>query len=74
VNGRFKGGWITRHYGQPVSGVHALQMELADRGYLREPDLPAPGNWPTPFDPSIAAATHRTLAEVLAFALAWARA
>ena len=49
-------------------------MELADRGYLREPDLPAPGNWPAPFDPSIAAATHRTLAEVLAFALAWARA
>ena len=74
VNGRFKGGWITRHYGQPASGVHALQMELADRGYLLEPDLPAPGNWPAPFDPTIAAATQCTLADVLAVALAWARA
>ncbi len=38
VNGRFKGGWITRHYGDPANGVHALQMELACRGYMREPD------------------------------------
>ena len=74
VNGRFKGGWITRHYGQPSGGVHALQMELADRGYLREPALPTAGNWPARFEPAIAAATQRTLAEVLAFALAWARA
>ncbi len=29
VNGRFKGGCITRHYGDPPGGVHALQMELA---------------------------------------------
>ena len=34
VNGRFKGGWTTRHYGQPASGVHALQMELAQSTYL----------------------------------------
>ena len=37
VNGRFRGGWITRHYGDPENGVHAVQMELAqarlpDRG------------------------------------------
>ncbi|WP_421791821.1 N-formylglutamate deformylase [Hyphobacterium sp.] len=35
-NGRFKGGWITRHYGQPDHGVHALQMELAQRAYMDE--------------------------------------
>ncbi len=34
LNGRFKGGWTTRHYGQPGSGVHAIQMELAQRAYL----------------------------------------
>lgn len=34
VNGRFKGGWTTRHYGRPETGVHAIQMELAQRGYL----------------------------------------
>ena len=29
LNGRFKGGWTTRHYGQPARGIHAIQMELA---------------------------------------------
>lgn len=36
VNGRFKGGWTTRHYGQPQHGVHAVQMELAQRRYMLE--------------------------------------
>lgn len=34
VNGRFKGGWTTRHYGDPRAGVHAIQMELAQSRYL----------------------------------------
>ena len=34
VNGRFKGGWTTRHYGEPAKGVHAIQMELEKRGYM----------------------------------------
>lgn len=34
VNGRFKGGWTTRHYGKPANGVHAIQMELAQSLYL----------------------------------------
>lgn len=34
LNGRFKGGWTTRHYGQPATGVHALQMELAQSTHL----------------------------------------
>lgn len=34
LNGRFKGGWTTRHYGRPDQGIHAIQMELAQRAYL----------------------------------------
>lgn len=34
LNGRFKGGWTTRHYGQPANGIHAIQMELAQSAYL----------------------------------------
>jgi N-formylglutamate deformylase len=36
VNGRFKGGYITRHYGRPEEGVHALQLEMAMSAYLDE--------------------------------------
>lgn len=52
LNGRFKGGWTARHYGRPHEGVHAVQMELAIRGYMVEPDPPAPQTWPTPLDPN----------------------
>lgn len=34
LNGRFKGGWTTRHYGKPENGVHAIQMELAQSTHL----------------------------------------
>ena len=50
-NGRFKGGWITRNYGHPAQGIHAIQMELACRGYMKEPDIVTPENWPTPSEP-----------------------
>lgn len=36
LNGRFKGGWTTRHYGRPQMGEHAIQMELAQRAYMDE--------------------------------------
>ncbi len=36
LNGRFKGGYITRHYGNPVAGVQAVQLELAQRAYMDE--------------------------------------
>lgn len=36
LNGRFKGGYITRHYGQPAQQVHAMQLELAQRSYMQE--------------------------------------
>lgn len=34
LNGRFRGGWTTRHYGRPAEGWHAVQMELAQATYL----------------------------------------
>ncbi|MBU0581669.1 MAG: N-formylglutamate deformylase [Alphaproteobacteria bacterium] len=40
VNGRFKGGWTTRHYGRPENGVHAIQMELTQRTHLVSESLP----------------------------------
>ncbi|HZW60481.1 MAG TPA: N-formylglutamate amidohydrolase, partial [Woeseiaceae bacterium] len=39
VNGRFTGGHITRHYGAPARGVHAVQLELAQRSYMDEKTL-----------------------------------
>ncbi len=40
LNGRFRGGWTTRHYGRPQQGVHAIQMELAQSTYLESEDAP----------------------------------
>lgn len=40
LNGRFKGGWTTRHYGRPAEGVHAIQMELAQSTYLSAETAP----------------------------------
>jgi N-formylglutamate deformylase len=40
VNGRFKGGWTTRHYGRPHEGVYAIQMELAQSTYLETEKTP----------------------------------
>lgn len=40
LNGRFKGGWTTRNYGQPDNGIHAIQMELAQSTYLTEESAP----------------------------------
>jgi formiminoglutamase len=74
VNGRFKGGWITRAHGDPARGVHALQMELACRGHMREPREVGPANWPSPYDPAFADATRRTLKFVVQAALDWVRA
>lgn len=45
IDGRFKGGYITRHYGQPSHQVQALQIELAQCTYMLEPEdvaIPAP--------------------------------
>lgn len=73
LDGRFKGGWTTRHYGRPEEGVHAIQMELAMRLYMAEPAKPDPSHWPTPFDPAVAAAATDILTDVLKACLAFAR-
>lgn len=36
LDGRFKGGYITRAYGRPQQGVQAIQLELAQRAYMEE--------------------------------------
>jgi N-formylglutamate deformylase len=72
LNGRFTGGWITRHYGDPASGVHAVQMELACRGYMEEPAIVGPDNWPTPYDPHRAEPMRAFLEKLLRTLLGWA--
>jgi N-formylglutamate deformylase len=72
VNGRFKGGWTTRHYGKPESGIHAIQLELACRGYMDEPEEPSLANWPTPYDEKRAAKMRAVLQRVLAACIAFA--
>lgn len=66
TNGRFRGGWTIRCHGQPAYGAHALQMELACRGYLDEPqETPTPENWPSAYDPSRAEEMRAVLSKVL---------
>jgi N-formylglutamate deformylase len=66
ADGRFKGGHITRRYGQPADGVHAVQLEIAQHAYLDEA-APAPPPW----DPARAALLQATLAEAVGAALRW---
>lgn len=73
VNGRFKGGWTTRHYGRPDRGWHAIQMELADRGYMADPAGPIDEtNWPSPWDADQAAGLQHHLRAVLTACLDFA--
>lgn len=57
ANGRFKGGYITRHYGRPEDGVEALQLETAQRAYMAEPA--------GPFEPARAAPLQALLVDLL---------
>jgi N-formylglutamate deformylase len=36
ANGRFKGGYITRHFGAPQDGIHAIQLEMCQSVYMSE--------------------------------------
>ncbi len=58
INGRFKGGWTTRHYGQPEQGIHAMQMELAQSTYMQEKS-------PWDYDERKAKKLRKHLAEIL---------
>jgi N-formylglutamate deformylase len=74
INGRFKGGFITRSLGNPRAGIHAVQMELACRGYMREPLGPvAESDWPGAYDEDYAAPMRTALALILQTCLTFAR-
>ena len=58
LDGRFKGGYITRRYGRPHEAVHAIQLELAQLTYMSE-------EYPYSFDENRAAALRPVLIEML---------
>lgn len=66
LNGRFKGGHITRSYGRPAQGVHAIQLEMTQCSYMQEA---------MPFDylPEVAARVQPHLRQMLQAALDFAR-
>ena len=66
VNGRFKGGYITRQYGQPDRQVHAMQLEMCQYLYMDE----AP---PFGYRPDNAATVLPVLQECVGAALDWIR-
>jgi N-formylglutamate deformylase len=57
VNGRFKGGYITRHYGEPARGIDAVQLEISQRIYMDEATFE--------YDESRAAQAQRVLGTLL---------
>lgn len=73
INGRFKGGAITRHYGRPEQGIHAVQMEIACRAYMQEPDTPLSSlNWPPAWSLQDAAPLQAVLSSLLQAMQEWA--
>ena len=67
MNGRFKGGYITRHFGQPDRGVNAIQLELSQVTYMEEA-------LPFRYLPETAEPTKAVIARLLQVALDWAKA
>ena len=64
LNGRFKGGYITRAYGQPENDIHAVQLELAQVNYMEEIE-------PFSYSEDKAAELQALLKPLLAGMLAW---
>jgi N-formylglutamate deformylase len=64
-NGRFKGGYITRNYGQPKDNVHAIQLEMSQCVYMNEAA-------PYAYRPDLAANVQPLLSELLGACLNWA--
>jgi N-formylglutamate deformylase len=65
VDGRFKGGFITRHYGQPEQHQHAVQLEMCWRCYMEEEAAPFA------FDGARAAAVQPLLKALLSEMTSW---
>lgn len=72
-NGRFRGGWTTRRYGDPARGVHAIQMELAFRSYMDEPPCVSVANWPRAYHEERAAALRMVLGNILESCLTFSK-
>lgn len=66
LNGRFKGGHITRHYGDPANNIHAVQLELAQSTYMEEVE-------PFRYREDLAQPTQVVLRRLLQATLAWGR-
>lgn len=66
INGRFKGGYITRYYGDPANGIHAVQLELAQRTYMSE-------QAPYEYLPKAAQGVQPTLRRFVETMLQWGR-
>lgn len=66
LDGRFKGGYITRRYGRPFEQIHAVQLELAQLTYMQE-------SYPYAFDDHRAGALRLLLRRMLNAALDWVR-
>lgn len=67
ANGRFKGGYITRQYGQPEEGVHAVQLKLSQITYMEE-------RMPYAYDEVLAAKVEPLLEALVSAALARVKA
>lgn len=65
-NGRFKGGYITRHYGMPTINVHALQLEMSQCIYMEENPL-------YKYDTELAMKVKPLLRDLLETCLNWAK-
>ncbi len=61
INGRFKGGYITRHYGDPANGIDAVQLEIAQRIYMDEDSFA--------YDETLAAGAQRAIRALIEAAL-----
>jgi N-formylglutamate deformylase len=66
VNGRFKGGYITRHYGRPAENVHAIQLEMCQCLYMDE-------TAPFAYRPDLARQVQPALRDMVGAAADWVR-
>ncbi len=66
LDGRFRGGFITRNYGRPNSNIHAVQLELSQATYMDEEP-------PFAFREDLAEKIRPVLRELVETAIGWAR-
>lgn len=66
LDGRFQGGYITRNYGRPDEGIHALQLEMAQSVYMNEQ--------PPVFDPVLAERVSVVLQDLISTLTLWSPA